>query len=167
MKTSKKILGATLALSLIIPLSGCGGSKYAVKGCKPTENFPCVPAEDNNTKDSLIVTDSLNNIELGSDLTTGSKITITPKKIEENDAYIVQGFAIKDPEKLGKYKKIDVTIDGETISGTGQYGEIKLNKDRETVIELPEEAIGKYVSFQILIDYQATSNVGEVEVTVE
>lgn len=47
MKTSKKILGATLALSLII-LSGCGGSKYAVKGCKPTENFPCVPADEND-----------------------------------------------------------------------------------------------------------------------
>ena len=49
MKKSKKILGATLALSLII-LSGCGGSKYAVKGCKPTENFPCVPANENNIK---------------------------------------------------------------------------------------------------------------------
>ena len=50
MKTSKKILWATHALTLIIPLSGCGGSKYAVKGCKPTENFPCVPANENNIK---------------------------------------------------------------------------------------------------------------------
>ena len=50
MKTSKKILWATHALTLIIPLSGCGGSKHAVKGCKPTENLPCVPANENNIK---------------------------------------------------------------------------------------------------------------------
>lgn len=43
MKTSKKILGATLALSLIIPSSGCGGSKYAVKGCKQQKTFLVFP----------------------------------------------------------------------------------------------------------------------------
>ncbi len=79
----------------------------------------------------------------------------------------MSGFSIINPSQLGLGKKIDVIINGETVSGKGNTGEIELNKDGETVIELPEEAIGKYVSFAILIDYQATSNVGEVKVTVE
>lgn len=166
MKKSKKILGATLALSVII-LSGCGGSKYAVKGCKPTKNFPCVLADENNTKDSIVVTDSLNSITLGRDVTTGSKIIISPKKPDKNSDLIVSGFAIISPDNIGSAKKIDVVINGETVSGTGKTGEIKLSKDTDTVIELPEEAIGKYVSFGILINHQASSNVGEVEVTVE
>lgn len=167
MKTSKKILGATFPLSLIIPLSGCGGSKYAVKGCKPTKNFPCVLADENNTKDSIVVTDSLNSITLGRDVTTGSKIIISPKKPDKNSDLIVSGFVIISPDNIGSAKKIDVVINGETVSGTGAQGEIKLSKDTDTVIELPEEAIGKYVSFGILINHQAYSNVGEVEVTVE
>lgn len=166
MKTSKKILGATLALSLIIPLSGCGGSKYAIKGCKPTENFPCVPADENNTNNSIVVTDSWNTIKLGRDVTTGSKIIISPKTPDKINALDAMRFAINSADNSSHSKKIDVIINGETISGTGQLAEFELSKDSQTVIELPEEAIGKYVSFDILI-HSDSYRAGEIKVTVE
>lgn len=166
MKTSKKILGATLALSLIIPLSGCGGSKYAVKGCKPTENFPCVPADENNGKKSIVFKDghSYQNI-LGKNVTAGSKIIFSPKNFDSSGNIWISYMSLVDPKNIfGSQKGIVPIINGDELAGEDISDEFKISTNSDTILELPKEAIGKYVSFNISV---SSGGKGEVKVTVE
>ena len=162
MKTSKKILGATLALSLIIPLSGCGGSKYAVKGCKPTDNFPCVPVDENNlaSEKTVDVSSGYGQFTLGQSINTGSKIIITPKKGTKTPKATVN-FSIIDPKNITSYKDIQVEVEGK------EERYVDLNWDNETIIVLPDEAVGKYIYSTIKIEGGQQQKVGEFTVTVE
>lgn len=70
-------------------------------------------------------------------------------------------FSIIDPKNITSYKDIQVEVEGK------EERHVDLNWDNETIIVLPDEAVGKYIYSTIKIEGGQQQKVGEFTVTVE